>query len=429
MPPPVRFGVIGVNHNHIYAQTDLLVRAGAELAGFFAEEGDLAAEYQRRYPQARRARSRQEILEDPRIHLIVSAAIPSERGPLGIEAMRHGKDYMSDKPAFTTLGQLAEARHAQAETGRIYSVCFSERFENAATVRAGELVKAGAIGKVVQTVGLGPHRLNGGSRPPWFFKRAQSGGILADIASHQMDQFLFMTGSTEAEVVTAQVANWNCPQWPEFEDFGDVVLRGNGGTGYARVDWFTPDGLSTWGDGRLVILGTDGYIELRKYVDIDGRPGASHLFLVDGKSARHVDAASGDLPYGRQLAGRHRRPDVDRDVPDPLLPGVPARARGPGQGRAPERRRRAGRPGPPGAASGPPRPALTDGNAASDRRRRLRDWPPASRRVSEPAGAVRGGGGLRRRRGQGPRGSGGLLDRAGADRHRRAPASGQPRRG
>ena len=301
MPPPVRFGVIGVNHNHIYAQTDLLVRAGAELAGFFAEEGDLAAEYQRRYPQARRAGSRREILEDPRIHLIVSAAIPSERGPLGVEAMRHGKDYMSDKPAFTTLEQLAEARRAQAETGRIYSVCFSERFENAATVRAGELVKAGAIGKVVQTVGLGPHRLNRGSRPPWFFKRAQSGGILADIASHQMDQFLFMTGSTEAEVVAAQVANWNFPQWPEFEDFGDVVLRGNGGTGYARVDWFTPDGLSTWGDGRLVILGTDGYIELRKYVDIAGRPGASHLFLVDGKSARHVDAASGDLPYGRQL--------------------------------------------------------------------------------------------------------------------------------
>jgi predicted dehydrogenase len=301
MPPPVRFGVVGVNHNHIYAQTDLLVRAGAELAGFFAEEADLAAEYQRRYPQARRAGSRREIFEDPRIHLVVSAAIPSDRGPLGVEAMRHGKDYMSDKPAFTTLEQLAEARSVQSKTGRIYSVCFSERFENAATVRAGELVKAGAIGKVVQTVGLGPHRLNAASRPAWFFKRAKCGGILADIASHQMDQFLFLTGSTEGEVVAAQVANWNCPQWPEFEDFGDVVLRGNGGTGYARVDWFTPDGLSTWGDGRLVILGTDGYIELRKYVDIAGRPGASHLFLVDGKSARHVDAAAGDLPYGRQL--------------------------------------------------------------------------------------------------------------------------------
>ncbi len=299
--PPVRFGVVGVNHNHIYAQTDLLLRAGAAIVAFFAEEVDLAAEYGRRYPAARRARSRREILEDSRVQLVVSAAIPSDRGPLGVAAMRHGKDYMSDKPAFTTLAQLAEARRVQAETGRIYSVCFSERFENAATVRAGELVKAGAIGKVIQTVGLGPHRLNAPTRPAWFFERARCGGILADIASHQMDQFLFMTGSTEAEVVASQVANWGFPQWPEFEDFGDVVLRGNGGTGYARVDWYTPDGLSTWGDGRLVVLGTEGYIELRKYVDIAGRPGASHLFLVDGKGARHVDASGGDLPYGRQL--------------------------------------------------------------------------------------------------------------------------------
>jgi predicted dehydrogenase len=297
----IRFAVIGVNHNHIYAQTDLLLRAGAELSLFFAEEADLAAEYARRYPQARRARSRREILEDTRVELVVSAAIPSERGPLGIDAMRHGKDYMSDKPAFTALDQLAEARRVQAETGRIYSVCFSERFENPATVRAGELVQAGAIGKVVQTVGLGPHRINERSRPAWFFRRAESGGILVDIASHQADQFLFFTGSTTAEVVAAQVANWKFPEWPELEDFGEVIFRGNGGSGYARVDWYTPDGLSTWGDGRLTILGTEGYIELRKYVDIAGRPGGSHLFLVDGKSAQHIDASTGDLPYGRQL--------------------------------------------------------------------------------------------------------------------------------
>jgi predicted dehydrogenase len=297
----VRFAVVGVNHNHIYAQTDLLLRAGAELVAFFAEEADLAVEYGRRYPQARRAGSRREILEDARLQLVVSAAIPSERGPLGVEVMRHGKDYMSDKPAFTTLAQLAEARRVQAETRRIFSVCFSERFENPATVRAGELIRAGAIGRVVQTVGLGPHRINAGVRPPWFFKRAQYGGILADIASHQADQFLFFTGSTTAEVVSSQVANWKFPQWPELDDFGEMLLRGDGGTGYARVDWYTPDGLGTWGDGRLTVLGTEGYIELRKYVDIAGRPGGNHLFLVDQRGMHHVDGNGGDLPYGRQL--------------------------------------------------------------------------------------------------------------------------------
>jgi predicted dehydrogenase len=300
-PPPVRFAVIGLNHSHVYGQTNLLLRAGAELVSFFAEEPDLAAGFAGRYPGARRAGSRREILEADDVHLVVSAAIPSDRAPLGIEVMRHGKDYMSDKPAFTTLDQLATARRVQAETGRIFSVCFSERFESPATVRAGELVKAGAVGRVVHTAGLGPHQLRASSRPAWFFERARYGGILADIASHQADQFLFFTGATRAEVVAAQVANWKHPQWPGLEDFGEMLLRADGATGYVRVDWYTPDGLGTWGDGRLVILGTEGYLELRKYVDVAGRLGTNHLFLVDGRGTRYEDCAGGDLPYGRQL--------------------------------------------------------------------------------------------------------------------------------
>jgi predicted dehydrogenase len=299
--PKVRFAAIGLNHAHIYGQVNLLLRAGAELVSYYAIEPDLAARFGSEYPQASLARTAEEILEDQTIHLVVSAAIPNERAPLGITAMQHGKDYMSDKPAFTTLDQLAEARRVQAETGRIYSVCFSERFENAATVKAGELVQAGAIGRVVQTIGLGPHRVRPSSRPEWFFQREKYGGILTDIASHQVDQFLFFTGSTQAEVVSAQVANYNYPQYPGLEDFGDMTLRGNGGTGYIRVDWFTPEGLATWGDTRLTILGTEGYIELRKNCDIAGRPGSNHLFIVDQQATRYIDCSGGDLPYGRQL--------------------------------------------------------------------------------------------------------------------------------
>jgi predicted dehydrogenase len=300
--PAVRFAAIGLNHAHIYGQTRLMLRAGAELVSFYAPEPDLVAQYSQAFPQARLAGSQAEILEDPAIHLVLSAGIPCERAPLGIEVMRHAKDYMSDKPGFTTLEQLAAVRQVQAETGRIYSICFSERFEVPAAVKAGELVQAGAIGKVVQTIGLGPHRINVPSRPAWFFERDKYGGILTDIASHQVDQFLFYTGSNRAEVVAAQVGNFKYPQFPELEDFGDVVLRGNGGTGYVRVDWYTPDGLGTWGDGRLTILGTEGYIELRKYIDVAGRPGQNHLFLVDQKSTQHIDCSQVELPYGRQLA-------------------------------------------------------------------------------------------------------------------------------
>ncbi len=299
--PTIRFAVIGLNHNHIYGQVRTLLSAGAELVSFFAEEPDLAAQFARTYPQARQAGTAQEILEDETVQLIASAAIPDQRAPLGIEVMRHGKDFMSDKPGFTTLDQLADARRVQAETGRIYSVYYSERFGSRATVRAGELASGGAIGRVVQTIGLGPHRAKLSSRPDWFFHRSRNGGIINDLASHQIDQFLFFTASTSGEVVAAQVANYSHPEYPEFQDFGDVVLRGNAGTGYSRVDWFTPDGLDTWGDARLTALGTEGYIEVRKNCDIAGRPGGNHLFLVDNSGVRYIDCSGVELPYGAQL--------------------------------------------------------------------------------------------------------------------------------
>ena len=300
-PARLRFSAIGLNHGHINGQVESVIRGGGELVSFFATEPDLIAAFGKRFPQARLARSQSEILDDASVRLVVSASIPHQRAPLGLEVMRHGKDFMVDKPGITTLEQLAEVRRVQAETKRIYSILYSERHENRATVRAGDLVKAGAIGKVVQTIGLGPHRMNPKTRPAWFFDHDSYGGILCDIGSHQFDQFLYFTGSTEAEVVASQVRNVNHPQHPGLEDFGDTMVRGNGGTGYVRVDWFTPDGLSTWGDGRLTVLGTDGFIVIRKNVDIGGRPGGSHLFLVDQKETRVVDCSDVSLPYGERL--------------------------------------------------------------------------------------------------------------------------------
>lgn len=297
----IRFAVIGLNHGHIYGQTEAMIRNGGELISFFGKEPELTAAFQKRYPNAKLVQSEKEILEDSSIQLVVSASIPVDRAPLGIRVMQHGKDFMADKPGITTLKQLAEVRKVQKETKRIYSIMYSERFENRATVKAGELVQAGAIGQVIQTIGLGPHRMNLPTRPAWFFDKKFYGGIICDIGSHQCDQFLYFTGSTKAEIVSSQTGNVHYPQYPGFEDFGDMVTRGDKGTGYIRVDWFTPDGLSTWGDGRLTILGTDGYIEIRKNVDIGGKSGGNHLFMVDKKQTQYVDCTQVTLPYGSQL--------------------------------------------------------------------------------------------------------------------------------
>ena len=297
-----RFAVIGINHDHIHGQVEAMVGAGCEFAGFHAPEDNLANAFLQKWPTAERIEDRRRILEDDSIRLIVSAGIPGDRAAVGLEAMRHGKDYMVDKPGMISLEELAEVRRVQAETKRIYSVLYSEHYAQPSTVKAGELVKQGAIGKVIHTVGLGPHRIRKDQRPPWFFDRSRYGGILTDIGSHQAEQFLFFTGAGSARVKSATVGNRANADKPGLQDFGDMHFETEGATGYVRLDWFTPDGLPTWGDGRLFLLGTEGTIELRKYVDVSGRPGTDHLFLVDRKGMRHIDCASVELPYGRQLA-------------------------------------------------------------------------------------------------------------------------------
>lgn len=296
--PKIKFSVISINHSHIYGMVDAVTRGGGQLVSFYAKEPELASAFAKKYPQAKPAHNKNEILEDRSIQLILSSGIPVERAPLGIEVMQHGKDYLVDKPGITTLEQLEAVRQVQKETKRIYTIMYSERLENRATVKAGEMVKAGIIGNVIQTIGMGPHRMNPGSRPEWFFDKKYFGGIITDIGSHQFDQFLFFTGSTKADIVCAQVGNVHYPQYPQFEDFGDAMVKGNQGTGYIRVDWFTPDGLKSWGDARLTILGTEGYIEIRKNLDIGGREGGNHLFLVNQKETRYISCNNDPLPFG-----------------------------------------------------------------------------------------------------------------------------------
>jgi predicted dehydrogenase len=297
----VPFAVIGLNHAHIYSITDAVIRGGGVLAAFYAADAEQIATFRKRYGDVKLARSEAEILEDKAIKLVAGAPIPDLRAPLGIRAMQAGKDYLSDKPAITSLQQLADVRRVSKATGRKFAIMYSERLEVPAAVAAGQLVDQGAIGKIVQTINIAPHRVSAPTRPAWFWDKARYGGILTDIGSHQADQFVYFTRSTKAHVVASQTGNFTYPQHPEFEDFGDMTLTGNGGTGYVRVDWFTPDGLPTWGDGRLFLLGTEGYIELRKYVDIAGRPGGNHLFLCDRKGMRYLDCSKTFLPFGPQF--------------------------------------------------------------------------------------------------------------------------------
>ncbi len=291
-PGEFPFAAAFLEHGHIYGQCNGLIEAGGELRWVYDADPHKVEAFREKFPHVRVARSYDEILDDPAIQLVTAAAVPNERGAIGCRTMAAGKDYFTDKTPFTTLDQLEDARRAAASTGRKYMVYFSERIHVESAIHAGDLVHAGAIGRVLQVIGLGPHRLNKPSRPAWFFDREKFGGILCDIGSHQFEQFLFFSGATDATVTQAAVANFANPDHPGFEDFGEASLLGNNQTSnYIRVDWFNPNGLSTWGDGRTVILGTKGYIELRKYVDVTRAATGDHLFLVDDAGEHYLHLA------------------------------------------------------------------------------------------------------------------------------------------
>jgi predicted dehydrogenase len=301
----ITFGVVGADHRHIYHLIEGLLREGATCAGYLAASTDakVLEGIQSRFPQIRAVDSAAQLYENPAIDLIVTAAVPSQRAGIAIQAMRHGKDVLADKPGITDRLQLQQVQAAVKETGRRFAICFSERMIVPSVATAQRLIQQGAIGDVVQTIGLGPHRLNAAIRPDWFFDKSTYGGILVDIASHQIDQFLTLTGSTDAEITLASVGHFGKATKPDFQDFGEVALKSktNLSRGYVRVDWFTADGLPTWGDGRLFITGTEGSIELRKYLDIEGRSGTDHLFLCDGKGTHYIDCKDEPITFFKKL--------------------------------------------------------------------------------------------------------------------------------
>jgi predicted dehydrogenase len=309
-PGEFRFAAVGLDHGHIYGMCNGLREAGGELVAVYDPDPAKVETFCRTYPGVKPARAEAEVLEDPGIRLVASAPIPIRRGPLGLRVLEHQKDYFTDKPPFTTLEQLDAARAKTAATGRIFAVYYSERLHNEAAVRAGQLVEQGAVGRVLQVIGLGPHRINPDTRPPWFWDPSQYGGILVDLGSHQIEQFLFYAKARAAGVLHSKVGNYANPDHPEFQDFGDAtLLADNGATFYFRVDWFTPRGLGAWGDGRTFILGTDGTLELRKYLDVARESVGDQVYLVDhqGEQRESVHGQMGFPYFGRLISDCLRR--------------------------------------------------------------------------------------------------------------------------
>jgi predicted dehydrogenase len=302
MKKTLNLGVMGIDHGHIFDMLDEMLKEGCQCDCFWTEGNPLTLkEFKSKYPNIKRIENKDDILKDLNIDMILISSIPKDRANLSIEVLKSGKDVMVDKPGCTTLDQLKNLKQAVKDTGKIWSVNFSERFHVAAVAKAEELIAEGKIGKVKQTIGTGPHRQGNYERPNWFYNRESYGGIITDIGSHQIHQFLVFTNSNDAKINHALAENTTRKEKPGFQDFGEVNLSSDNGHGYIRLDWFTPDALPTWGDGRLFILGDKGFIEIRKYTDLAKSEKGNHLFLANNNEVKHIDCMDVKLPYFRNL--------------------------------------------------------------------------------------------------------------------------------
>ncbi|MDL2229095.1 Gfo/Idh/MocA family oxidoreductase [Treponema sp. OttesenSCG-928-L16] len=309
-PGEFYFSVIGLDHGHIYGMTNGLLESGAEAALVYDPDPEKLASFIERYPAFRRARSEEEVIDDRNASLIASAIRPDKRAALGIRVMSSGKDYFSDKPGMLSLEETEAVGRCCAKTGRRYFIYFSERIHVEGAVCAEQLIREGAIGPVIHMDILAPHRMNPPERPDWFYDQRLSGGIITDLGSHQIEQFLTFASAESAVIQSSRIANYHIPRHPDFRDFGDCTLTAdNGATCYFRVDWFTPPGLGAWGDGRAFIIGTDGYIEIRKYIDIAFSGEGDHVYLVDKDGERRIEARG---KYGFKFFPALIRDCIDR---------------------------------------------------------------------------------------------------------------------
>ncbi len=124
----------------------------------------------------------------------------------------------------------------------------------------------------------------------------------------------------------------SAPSRQGFEDFAELVLATPSVRGYVRLDWFTPDGLPTWGDGRFFVVGTEGTLELRKNLDIEGRAGTDHMFVANSTATRYVDCSKLPVTYYRDFLRDIAERTRNRHAAAADVQRLPARVAGAGSG-------------------------------------------------------------------------------------------------
>jgi predicted dehydrogenase len=254
-----RIAVAGAAHPHVdYALDEIGRNPDYRLVAVADPDRELAAKWAAPYG-AQVFTDHRTMLDAVEADVVVTAGVYGDRGRTVVDALRAGCHVLADKPLCTTLDDLEAITAAARETGRHVVLMLEKRYYPE-TLAALELVRAGTLGEITGVLSSAPHKLNRSARPGWFFDRAGYGGILADLAVHDIDAALLFTGLT-AGTVRGDIAG-TVPGTDGFAPYGVATLASAGVLVTAEVSWMTPAASAVHGDYRMRLIGTRGTAEL-----------------------------------------------------------------------------------------------------------------------------------------------------------------------
>jgi len=199
--------------------------------------------------------SREALLNDPRIELVVVATPNDLHKEIVIDALRHGKNVICEKPVTMTTPDLEDMIAVAKESGKLFTVHQNRRWDpDYRTIK--QIAESNTLGHVFHL----ESRVHGSRGIPgdWRNQKEHGGGMLLDWGIHMLDQMLQLMGPRRLVRLYAQltnVTNENC------DDGFRVFCTFEGGTDWL-VEVLTSNFISL---PRWYVLGENGSAIVRDW--------------------------------------------------------------------------------------------------------------------------------------------------------------------
>ena len=237
----------GFRHGHIFGLYDKTEKC-AHISGCFEEDDHERKSIEKSKGICFNYSRYEDILNDESVDAVAIGDYYGKRGKMIIDALKHGKNVICDKPLCTSFEELDEIEKLADKTG-LQVFCMLDLRYMPQIKRAEEIVKGGVLGKVHIVSFTGQHPLDYDNRPKWYFEEGKHGGTINDIAIHGIDLVRYITGEDFSDTNYARCWNAFATEKKDFKDCAQFNIRMGDMVVSADVSYSAPSfGLPTYWD-------------------------------------------------------------------------------------------------------------------------------------------------------------------------------------